>query len=282
MTYPGGKGTAYQKLINLMPPHACYIETHYGGGAVMRHKRPAADNIAIDINPDVIAATIAAHGDAAPSALDDTTTVGDTVGDTAVDSDAAAPSQPAMQDSTATNGGGRPQWRAAHTVIDGDATRYHYITADCIDVLSAYQFRGDELVYADPPYVMSSRRQQRALYAYEYTDTDHVALLTCLKRLPCKVMISGYWSELYAGILAGWHTATFSCQTRGGTPATEWVWMNYPPPLELHDYAHLGDDYRERERIKRKKTRWVNKLRGMDELERRAILWAIRESGVME
>ena len=53
------------------------------------------------------------------------------------------------------------------------------------------------------------------------------------------------------------------------------------PPLELHDYAYLGDNYRERERIKRKKTRWVAKLRGMDELERRAILWAIRESGVM-
>jgi DNA adenine methylase len=39
----------------------------------------------------------------------------------------------------------------------------------------------------------------------------------------------------------------------------------------------LGDNYRERERIKRKKMRWVNRLRKMDLLERRAILAAIDE-----
>ena len=263
-SYPGGKGSSFQKLINLMPPHAVYIETHYGGGAVARNKRPASDNICIDIDPNVIAAAIAAHGGAAPS-----------------EGCAAAPPKPAMPAPTTTNGGSRPQWIAADTVVAGDGTRWHYITADCIAILSEYQFRGDELVYADPPYVMASRRQQRALYAYEYTDADHVELLKCLKRMPCMVMISGYWSQLYADMLAGWHTATFTSQTRGGTPAEEWVWMNYPPPLELHDYSYLGDDYRERERIKRKKTRWVKRLQGMDELERRSILWAIRESGVM-
>lgn len=55
MTYPGGKGRAYQSLINLMPPHEVYIETHLGGGAVLRHKRPAARNIGIDLDERVIA-----------------------------------------------------------------------------------------------------------------------------------------------------------------------------------------------------------------------------------
>ena len=48
MRYPGGKGRAFQHLINLMPPHRVYVETHLGGGAVMRRKRPAARNVGID------------------------------------------------------------------------------------------------------------------------------------------------------------------------------------------------------------------------------------------
>jgi site-specific DNA-adenine methylase len=35
----GGKGKCYQRLINLMPPHQTYIESHLGGGAVMRNKK---------------------------------------------------------------------------------------------------------------------------------------------------------------------------------------------------------------------------------------------------
>jgi site-specific DNA-adenine methylase len=54
MRYPGGKGKCYQRLINLMPVHETYIETHLGGGAVMRNKRPAARNIGIDIDQQVI------------------------------------------------------------------------------------------------------------------------------------------------------------------------------------------------------------------------------------
>lgn len=48
MRYPGGKGKVFQQLINLMPPHEVYIETHVGGGSVLRNKRPAPRSIAID------------------------------------------------------------------------------------------------------------------------------------------------------------------------------------------------------------------------------------------
>ncbi len=57
--------------------------------------------------------------------------------------------------------------------------------------------------------------------------------------------------------------------------ATEWIWMNYPAPLELHDYRYLGDTFRERERIKRKSQRWVARLKKMPVLERQALLSAI-------
>ncbi len=40
----------WQALVSLMPPHAVYIETHLGGGAVMRRKPGALRNIGIDLD----------------------------------------------------------------------------------------------------------------------------------------------------------------------------------------------------------------------------------------
>lgn len=54
MRYDGGKGIAYPHIINLMPPHSRYIETHLGGGAVMRNKKPAAVQIGLEIDERVI------------------------------------------------------------------------------------------------------------------------------------------------------------------------------------------------------------------------------------
>src|SRR6185369_7999803 len=56
MRYPGGKFRCYQKLINLIPPHRAYLETHLGGGAVIRNKTSAEVNIGIDKDPRVIQA----------------------------------------------------------------------------------------------------------------------------------------------------------------------------------------------------------------------------------
>ena len=50
--YFGSKATSglCQAIIALMPPHDTYIETHLGGGAIMKRKAPAAHNIGIDRN----------------------------------------------------------------------------------------------------------------------------------------------------------------------------------------------------------------------------------------
>lgn len=61
MRYPGGKGKCYQRLINLMPPHQTYIESHLGGGAVMRNKKAAQRNIGLDLDDKVIALWQAQH-----------------------------------------------------------------------------------------------------------------------------------------------------------------------------------------------------------------------------
>jgi len=50
--YFGSKATSglCQPIVALMPPHDTYIETHLGGGAIMRRKPPALRNIGIDLD----------------------------------------------------------------------------------------------------------------------------------------------------------------------------------------------------------------------------------------
>jgi len=153
------------------------------------------------------------------------------------------------------------------------------IEGDGIGFLESYTWRGDELVYCDPPYLFSTRRDHRPIYRCELEQKDHLRLLTVAKRIAAPVIISGYWSELYVQELAGWRPISFQAVTRGGSLATEWLWMNYPEPAELHDYRYLGESFRERERIKRKINRWVSRLERMPILERRALSAAIAKVG---
>jgi len=160
------------------------------------------------------------------------------------------------------------------TVVHGDALEWLDLAGDHVGRNGAVIAR-DTLIYCDPPYLLSTRKQHRLIYHCELSDVDHVRLLTILRGLPCMVMISGYLSDLYSTTLHDWRSVSFQARTRGGSSATEWVWMNFPEPLELHDYQYLGDDFRQRERIKRKTERWRRRLSKMPVLERHAMMNAI-------
>lgn len=236
MPYPGGKNGAgvYHRLINLMPPHQVYIEPFLGGGAVMRLKLPARANIGVDLDARALSPF---------RAMSDRATSGD-----------------------ATRS-------AALAGTGGTSSRFLFHQGDGIDFLRRYRFAGAELVYADPPYVPSTLLS-RCRYRFDLSERRHVELLRVLRRLPCAVMISGYWSDLYADTLRDWHASSFPAMTRGGL-ANEWLWCNFPAPLALHDYRYLGSNFRERERINRQKRRWVARLERMDTLQRRALLSAL-------
>lgn len=243
MSYPGGKAGdgVYQRLISLMPPHDVYIEPFLGGGALLQRKRPARLTIGVDLDVEVIQQWQAR-----------TAIPGETSG------------------RIATAG------ESAGTLATYDETGFRFHAGDGLAFLRAYPFTGHELVYCDPPYVLSTRAGRQ--YRHEMTDAQHTALLAIITALPCRVMISGYWTALYAEALDGWTTITYEAMTRGGRLATEWLWMNYPRPLRLHDYRFLGEGFRERERIKRKQARWVTRLQTMPRLERQALLRAVAEA----
>jgi len=211
MNFPGGKGGTYQKYINLMPPHEVYIESHLGGGAIMRYKKNAKRNIGIEADPKII------------------------------------------------------------EIWDRNQIDFELIHGDAVSFLKNYPFTGQELVYCDPPYLRETRKKHYPLYKYEYSQSQHVELLKVIKSLPCMVMISGYKSPLYIESLKNWHTHSFQAKTHHGM-ATEWIWMNYSKPVQLHDYRYLGDNFREREKIKLKLKRWAAKFKSMPILERQALL----------
>ena len=288
MGYPGGKAGAgvYQTIINLMPPHDVYIEPFLGGGAVMRLKRPARLNIGVDLvgsarlaMPDPLAAGgeessfhlpggIASNG--GPATLKTAMSA-----ETGGNGDRRSP--------IAENGERRRRGSAGAAMVDplaagGEAVpRFEFVEGDGIAFLKSYRYTGRELVYCDPPYLHSTR-SSHFRYEFEMSDVDHRRLLRVAMALPCRVMISGYRSEMYSRTLGGWNLETFQAMTRGG-PAEECLWFNFERPVELHDYRYLGRGFRERERIKRKKQRWMERLVRMPRLERCAILAAASTIG---
>lgn len=82
------------------------------------------------------------------------------------------------------------------------------------------------LHYVDPPYVFATRGDKGKDYAHEMSDDEHSDLLTFLKGLSGMVVLSGYQSEMYDGILKGWHRVEKAALADGARERTEVLWIN--------------------------------------------------------
>jgi hypothetical protein len=131
----------------------------------------------------------------------------------------------------------------------------------------------ETFVYADPPYLPETLT--RLHYDCNLTTEDHVRLLGVLRAFPGKVALSGYRSGLYESELPGWRMLEYRAMTRGG-PRMEALWLNYDPPVVPWDLGFAGADFTDRQRIKRKAARWRAKLEAMSEVDRAAVIEAIR------
>jgi len=209
--YPGGKGKCFQHVINLLPPHSTYIETHLGGGSVLRNKLPAKKTIGIDIDPAVIQIW-------------------------------------------------RRKFPDAATLVQDDAVRF----------LQSRSFHPDDVIYSDPPYLPSTRRAKR-VYRFDYNQDDHERLLACLCLLQCRIVISGYPSNLYDHYLKHWNTKVFAAKTHQGL-REEKLWYNFETPIELHDPRFWGDSFRARQNLKRRQQRMQAKLAAMPLQEQQLVL----------
>lgn len=240
--YPGGKGGdgTYQQIINHIPPHKVFVSPFAGKCGIFRNVRRANTSVLNDIDPDI------------------------------------------------TN-----FWRHylkeyedviicenfIQMQLFGPDTKKSVILRnnDALSIINRFANSPDTFIYCDPPYPMVTRKSKRQLYAFEFADREeHEALLKHLQRCNCNVMISTYENDLYNhSLLLGqspkWYKHSFAAITRNGM-ATECIYMNYPPPVVLHDFRYLGNDFRERERIKKKVNRHRERLRRLPDAERTAIL----------
>jgi DNA adenine methylase len=136
---------------------------------------------------------------------------------------------------------------------------------DLIKMLADTEFMPGQkgLIYLDPPYPFETRSSKRNLYKHEFTAQDHIRLLADAGSLKnFMIIISSYPNDLYNEALKDWNCFEFESSTRHGMK-TEKVWFNYDYPTELHDYSYLGDNFRERERIKGIIHRNVSKINKM-------------------
>lgn len=239
-----GAGVA-ERIVSELPRHTLYVEAFAGHAAVGRLKRAAALDVFIEKDlhtAEGLATLLGPHVEPIEGAR--------------------WPAGPPLL-----------PWSILRA--EGHGRSPIVIRGDCMSVLHRAGLPRDAVVYCDPPYLSSVRRRPRRYYRCELElEAEHDAFLTWAIALPCRVLVSGYNSPLYAARLQGWRRLDFGAGTRGGR-AIESLWCNFPPPAELHDTRFVGAGFRERERIRRKVARWARKLRALPLAERAAILEAL-------
>lgn len=138
----------------------------------------------------------------------------------------------------------------------------------------------DTVFYLDPPYLLSTRKKRAKLYRHDWiSDEIHLKFLQVVKTLSsmgARIIISHYDNELYNENLSNWNKETMHVRTRGGT-ATETIYFNFDHTAEqllITDY--VGSNNTDRQRVNRKKVRFVQKLKKCPPHERQAIIDHIR------
>jgi DNA adenine methylase len=100
-----------------------------------------------------------------------------------------------------------------------------------IDLVNEHRDNTNALIYLDPPYLSTTRTAQKA-YTVEMTDKEHGALADLLRNVKCKVLLSGYYSSLYAKMYKGWkmhakEIANHAGQAKNKQRRIECLWSNF-------------------------------------------------------
>ena len=114
---------------------------------------------------------------------------------------------------------------------------------DALDCMARHD-SPDTLHYVDPPYVHSTRafRARAHSYRHEMTDDQHVALAAAAHAAGM-VVLSGYRSELYDRLYAGWTRIDGRSHADGARPRIESLWLSPAVPALLGDaQLHVGLD----------------------------------------
>jgi DNA adenine methylase len=225
----GGKAYLARSIAGLIPPHETYVEPFAGSAAVLFAKPPAARETIVDMDagvvalmaalrdtPDALAARLARldYAEAAFTAWRDADPATLPQLDLAVKTYVVANmSRGGLGKSFAWSErtrGGRPgdlnAWMTKLDMLPEMARRLagvEVVNGDALAVLPRFLSDPASVIYADPPYVHSTRTA-RAAYGHEMTDAAHARLLDMLDSAAGPVLLSGYACPLYDRRLSRW------------------------------------------------------------------------------
>ena len=243
--YFGGKAKLAPKIICHFPPHRLYIEPFSGMANVLLQKDPADHELLVDLNPEIVnlLLVIRDHTEEFVGHLNRINYCKDTLDRVLTASkqpvDMTKPMREAIitycklkmsYSGTTTNTGysyaGQKSWHHDH--LFPIAQRLQKVNICCdnsLNVIQKYKHRSDVLIYLDPPYLQSTINS-RGKYDCNFAKVDHINLLTVIQDAKCKIVLSGYESELYNQYLPTWQKIQFPARTNGADKI-ETLYINF-------------------------------------------------------
>lgn len=125
------------------------------------------------------------------------------------------------------------------------ASRIRDVSLECrpaIEMIRQYGAFSQNLLYVDPPYLHGTRQGGR--YPHEMSRDEHRELADALHACNSAVMLSGYASDLYGELYAGWHQVAISTHSGNAVDPSrrEVVWSNRELEPALFDLATIDDE----------------------------------------
>lgn len=253
LKWPGTKWNIASKITELMPKHKIYLEPFLGSGAVFFTKAPCNTEILNDLDGEVVnlfkcirekPEELARLVHFTPYSREEYKESYDRSG-----TDVERARQFLIRANMARAGMQyySSSWRHAGPVlgaqckqrVTGDWNRIpqsileaairlkdaEIENTNALDLIKKYN-RKDCLIYVDPPYLLSTRRQR--YYNVEMTeDKEHEELIKILKNHSETVLLSGYDSDLYNDLLKGWSRKEIETTAEQGKRRVEVIWANY-------------------------------------------------------
>lgn len=259
LKWPGTKWSIADKIIDLMPKHKIYLEPFFGSGAVFFLKTPCNTEVLNDLdgevvnlfkcirdNPEELAKLIyftPYSRDEYKESYNRSGTGVERARQFLVRSNMARAGMQYYSSSWRHAGPAlgatckqrvTGDWNKVPNSIMEAATRLkdaEIENTDAIGLIKKYN-RKDCLVYCDPPYLLSTRRQR--YYNVEMTeDSEHEELLKVLINHSGPVILSGYNSDLYNDLLSEWNKVEIKTNAEQGKERIEVIWTNFEIPKQI-------------------------------------------------
>lgn len=265
--YYGGKTTLAPRIAELLPGHDHYVEPFAGSLAVLLAKERSRAETVNDLDGDLVNFWKVLRDQPeelervcalTPHSRDDyAIACGDLSGMPDLERARLVFSRLSQSRSHSMKPTG---WRiiknatGRHTVIDhmhsyverleAVAGRMQKVTIenrDAIELIRDYGTEPTVCIYADPPYLGSTRA---ANYRVEMLEDDlHVQLAAALRECKASVVLSGYASPLYEELYPGWHRMELKAPTAlsGRAAENEVLWSNVPLGIqEAFDFGEIA------------------------------------------